>query len=999
MMRVKLENVFLLLLMMLLIAALLIIRKGNDFIIIQTAILVVTILYIIIKKVKKEPVKIIENKMDIAIIVFTVSTFIPIVFKSYTSFHTSLTVSLNYVCLFFWYILIKNIVNHKKIEYVNALIIVQAVILVIVGIENLTTNRILPLLGIDNIINGENRLVSFMGNPNVLAGFLSFSFFIALHKGISTKKIKQKVMFHIANIICVIGILLTYSKAIYILMPIITILYIILLKDKEKNREIYIHIIIYLLLALSYVMIFNKVIAMEQYVFVWVYLVLILLLEALLSIMFYKIEHIGKKIKTTYVIIILSVLITIGIYWVIGELNHIIPYEVFSNNNTINYAAKKINNVKGNEKYVFSFDIYSTVYDNIEDMYEINIIERDKKNYEIKNTSFIFGNYEGIKVLEIITHENTAEFKIEFKSKYQYIDRKLTIKQLTINDKIIPLQYKNLPIKIVDKIKDISFNYKTVQERLVFMKEALKLAKENLLTGIGGENWQYRYGEIQEYDYTSSDIHSYPVQVLVEFGIIGLISLIYIYFCIIKTKDKKYLGMKIGFFIIILHSAMDSEMKFPFIQLIVYTYLGIFSMLDYKKEKKNHIIIENIYYVISVIIAITTIAFLYKSNPYEKISSLESKQIGLNTYSSEYKNYNQKIAKQYEELIKVEKSNLMENYVNILTTYINLGQIDKIGDYHEKVKEYVNKSKQKPEKIIQKSNGIMEIIRALEKEENPELYEWISQFSKIQIEEYEKTKQELELALKNKYEKLEDSLEYMNLEQNYAYAKKVYEKYILGVPIINQSNKEISADILVNPIHLETKDIILYHTHTTEAYNPSEAYEEIEYKKTLNENYNVLKIGDVLTSLLENSGYQVIHIRDYHDLLGVNGAYNRAKETLQEVLQEKQAQIILDIHRDAGNGETVTINDKQVAKMRFVVASGYEKWEERLNWAVTIQKKADKIYPGLFKPILIYNNTYNQEMGKYATLLEVGDDVNTIEEAENAIQLFANILEEILQQQ
>ena len=62
----------------------------------------------------------------------------------------------------------------------------------------------------------------------------------------------------------------------------------------------------------------------------------------------------------------------------------------------------------------------------------------------------------------------------------------------------------------------------------------------------------------------------------------------------------------------------------------------------------------------------------------------------------------------------------------------------------------------------------------------------------------------------------------------------------------------------------------------------------------------------------------------------------------------------------------------------------------------TASEKADEIYPGLFKPILIYNNTYNQDLGEYATIIEVGDDENTIEEAENSILLFANILKEIL---
>ena len=157
-----------------------------------------------------------------------------------------------------------------------------------------------------------------------------------------------------------------------------------------------------------------------------------------------------------------------------------------------------------------------------------------------------------------------------------------------------------------------------------------------------------------------------------------------------------------------------------------------------------------------------------------------------------------------------------------------------------------------------------------------------------------------------------------------------------------------------------------------------------------------MKIGDTLATCLENSGYNVIHIRDYNDLSGVNGAYSRAKQKVEEKLKDTEIQIIFDLHRDTGNGDTILIDNKKVAKIRFVIASGYENWEESLNWAITIQKKADELYPGLFKPILIYDDTYNQEISKYATLVEVGNAENTVEEAENAIQLFSKILEEII---
>ena len=310
-----------------------------------------------------------------------------------------------------------------------------------------------------------------------------------------------------------------------------------------------------------------------SYVFIWIFLVIILFIEGLINILNIQIKKKIENIKIYKIVIIIGVIWILVTLWIIKELNNPIPYEVFTNNNTSTYEAKKINNIKGNTKYILKFELKAKTnagsIDRINDVFEINIIERDKRNFEIKNTAIQFKEYEGIKEIELITHENTNEFKIEFKTKYQYLNRNLTIYKLEINDEPIPLQYKTLPIKLVDKIKDISIHYKTAVERGIFIKDAITLSKENLLTGIGGECWQYKYGEVQEYNYTSRDIHSYPIQVLLEFGLFGLILLAIIYIVFLKMKtDKKYLGVKIAILVIMLHSIIDSELKCQFIQLM-----------------------------------------------------------------------------------------------------------------------------------------------------------------------------------------------------------------------------------------------------------------------------------------------------------------------------------------------------------------------------------------------------------------------------------------------
>ena len=53
---------------------------------------------------------------------------------------------------------------------------------------------------------------------------------------------------------------------------------------------------------------------------------------------------------------------------------------------------------------------------------------------------------------------------------------------------------------------------------------------------------------------------------------------------------------------------------------------------------------------------------------------------------------------------------------------------------------------------------------------------------------------------------------------------------------------------------------------------------------------------------------------------------------------------------------------------------------------------ADEVYPGLFKPMIIRNSIYNQDLNKYSLLIEVGASGNTLDEAYLATRCLSNLL-------
>ena len=228
-----------------------------------------------------------------------------------------------------------------------------------------------------------------------------------------------------------------------------------------------------------------------------------------------------------------------------------------------------------------------------------------------------------------------------------------------------------------------------------------------------------------------------------------------------------------------------------------------------------------------------------------------------------------------------------------------------------------------------------------------------------------------------------------------------------GVFINNQTQYTLTEDILTPNVEVNKKKVVILHTHTCESYTPTEnfQYEASGSFRTTDLNYSVCRVGDELAKNLEQYGITVVHDKTYHDYPAYNGSYNRSLVTARNVLSSNQdADIVIDLHRDAIADETyapkVKIGDKYASQLMFVMGtdlanSAHKNWSQNLKFAIKVQKKANELYPGLFKPIILRNSSYNQHVSKAACIIEVGSTGNTLEESIEAMKYLAKIIKEI----
>lgn len=234
-----------------------------------------------------------------------------------------------------------------------------------------------------------------------------------------------------------------------------------------------------------------------------------------------------------------------------------------------------------------------------------------------------------------------------------------------------------------------------------------------------------------------------------------------------------------------------------------------------------------------------------------------------------------------------------------------------------------------------------------------------------------------------------------------------------NVYIQNQTDFDVDvASFLKNPKIITTNTngkptVMLLHTHTTEAYTPDDKnyYTPDDTDRSMDPNFNVVRIGDEIEKILTDMGINVIHCREILDHPSYKGSYDKAMAAIQaQIKKTPEIKVIIDIHRDAMINDkgvkykTVTdVNGEQGAQLMLVMGTNaggltHDNWRTNLNYAVNLQSKIEAEYPNLMRPINLRKQRFNENVREGSMLLEVGTCGNTVDEALISARAFAKVL-------
>ncbi len=229
------------------------------------------------------------------------------------------------------------------------------------------------------------------------------------------------------------------------------------------------------------------------------------------------------------------------------------------------------------------------------------------------------------------------------------------------------------------------------------------------------------------------------------------------------------------------------------------------------------------------------------------------------------------------------------------------------------------------------------------------------------------------------------------------------------------SGTDLEAELQKQPpikLHGDGRvEILIYHTHTSEAYlqTPSPFYYTDMDTRTQNKDRSVVAAGEELKSVLEAAGFGVVHDATVNDT-AYNGSYSRSWEVIQKNLAEHpDIQVTIDVHRDSMTTQegvkykpTALIGGRKSAQIMLLAgcnADGswedFPSWEENLRLILRVQQKGTELYPNLMRPLNFSNSKYNMNAASGSMLVEVGTEVNTAAEAKYAAGLLGKVLSEV----
>ncbi|MGB4168223.1 MAG: O-antigen ligase family protein, partial [Tepidanaerobacteraceae bacterium] len=608
------------------------------------------LLYIIYKtKVLKE-YNVFTSPMDYAAIALVAAYFISIFVA--TNVRSAIGEFLKYINYFIAFYLVSDLPRTKNdIKAILWAMVISAFGVAFVGIGAAAGSFTYR----GAFVNG--RINSTLQYPNTLAAYLTAAFMISTSLWATAEERLQKAVLAFINYTLFLCFLFTLSRGAWLLFPAFYLILVLGMPGQHRMKVIGYSFQSFIAGVLASPG-FGMAISAGEKTKVWLWYIA----GAALSIaLFYITEKISERfalqIKPKVVLSVFIILIILG-----GTA----AYVAFTTEEalTISHSADEeaswktkwypIQDVKPDTEYTLKITVSSKPGEE-EGQWGAGVLINSYD--EAGNSVRILNEYieeemtEEPREITFTTRPDTVRLNIGFSNRFPNTEATFYTAELYETNDIssaqrITLAYKYIPEAISRRISSINIESSSVAGRFTFYRDALKIIKDYPILGTGGGGWKAIYKAYQSYEYFTTEVHNYFLQLWVETGTVGLLALAAL--CItalvtvyrtlvsdidISTKALTW-GTLSGAVALLGHSGMDFNLSLGAVALYLWQLFGVIkfsgissSQKDQQKEIKTAVSALPLAGISCVLIILSFLLYQGYSHGQQGVRSIEQQDI------------------------------------------------------------------------------------------------------------------------------------------------------------------------------------------------------------------------------------------------------------------------------------------------------------------------------------------------------------------------------------
>lgn len=438
-----------------------------------------------------------------------------------------------------------------------------------------------------------NRMSSTFQYPNTLAAFVGSLYFLGLSMMINQEKVYLKPIYGVITGTFLFTLILTYSRAMWLIFPLVAIVY-FLLAPNNRKLETFIYMLSSAVLSLPAALIFARTLD-NPTSSMWTIFLAASLGTGLLVFLLGLPYRAYRRVPLVALFIVIGILLVGGIsatFYALGATSQI----EFVNNSEDNKSSSISRNIsKTLPLSSYELDLTYEAVNESEAPYagrvRIYNIDTEGKASEIAYEDIVESS-KGKTSVEFSTPEDSIGVRLLLSNYYG--NTSITYWQASIIDLKardllyeVPLNYKYIPESIVIRASSLGIGSTSSDARIVFFKDGLNIVKDHLILGAGGGGWVTLYQRYQSYPYWTTQAHNYILQLWIEIGTIGLIMFALFFLMLTALGAKTYfksedtdrrviiLGVYTSLITMLGHATIDFDMSLPSFAIVFWALMGI----------------------------------------------------------------------------------------------------------------------------------------------------------------------------------------------------------------------------------------------------------------------------------------------------------------------------------------------------------------------------------------------------------------------------------------